>query len=137
MRITQIHAHFLISIGNYSNERIGFTVDVEDPSPQQIEETVQTLRERAIAIVGKPAAELYEEKFNLQRACNDLEKKLSQLREQWEKTAVFLRTQGLNTPSMPFEDLFTHALPASIEEELVETVDHEPDSNTRKRYSNF
>jgi hypothetical protein len=56
MKIKLLHAHFLISIGSYSNERIGFTVELDDS--EDAAQAVSELREHARAIVGKPADEL-------------------------------------------------------------------------------
>ncbi|WP_168163391.1 hypothetical protein [Calothrix sp. 336/3] len=45
MKIKTVHAHFLVSTGNYNNERIGFSVVLDEESPEQ---AVEILRERAI-----------------------------------------------------------------------------------------
>lgn len=122
MQIKQFHAHFLISIGNYSNERIGFSVELEgDETPEQV---VGQLRERATAIVGQPAEELYSVKHNLERTIRELEGKLANLRQQWEATAEFLKAQGIrvDAPAMP---QFTNLLNAAKVEGEVEAVDGE------------
>lgn len=117
MKINQIHAHFLISIGNYSNERIGFTVELgEGESPEQ---AVAELRQKAIAIVGKSADDLYQEQWKLDGQIKLLENRLDKLRSEWEATAEFLRAQGIkpDAPSMPqFERLLKAA---KVEEETV------------------
>lgn len=118
MNIKQIHAHFLISIGNYSNERIGFTVELaEGETPEQ---AVDELRQRAIAIVGKSAEDLYQEQWKLDSQVKALENRLEKLRSEWEATAEFLRAQGIkpDAPSMPqFERLLQAA---KVEEEVIE-----------------
>nr|WP_322711765.1 hypothetical protein [Nostoc sp. ChiSLP03a]MDZ8213008.1 hypothetical protein [Nostoc sp. ChiSLP03a] len=127
MKIKTIHAHFLISIGNYSNERIGFSVELDET--ESIESTVEELRERAKKIVGKKAEDLYDEKSKLWRECTELEKKLNTLRKEWDATAEFLKAQGLNptAPSMPqFRNLLTAV---TVESEVVtETADEEDDN---------
>lgn len=117
MNIKQIHAHFLISIGNYSNERIGFTVELEEnETPEQ---AVDELRQKAIAIVGKSAEDLYQEQWKLDGQVKILENRIDKLRSEWEATAEFLRAQGIkpDAPSMPqFERLLSAA---KVEEEVV------------------
>ncbi|MEH1992350.1 hypothetical protein [Nostoc sp.] len=127
MKIKTIHAHFLISIGSYSNERIGFSVELDEA--ESIESTVEELRERAKRIVGKKAEDLYEERSKMWRECAELEKKLNTLRKEWDATAEFLKAQGLNpaAPSMPqFRNLLTAV---TVESEVVtETEDEESDN---------
>lgn len=123
MQIKQVHAHFLISIGNYSNERIGFSVELgEGESP---EEVVPQLREKAKAIVGKPAEELYSEKYRLEAAIRELESRLAKVRHEWDATAEFLKAQGvrLDAPTMPqFNNLLAAArVENEVEGELVDS----------------
>lgn len=116
MQIKQVHAHFLISIGNYSNERIGFTVELEEgETPEQ---AVEQLRQRAIAIVGETASTLYDEKYQALREYNEITKKLNLARSEWDATAEFLKAQGIRTdaPAMP---KFSKLLSAAVEEETV------------------
>lgn len=117
MEIKYLHAHFLISIGNYSNERIGFTV-VPDEG-ESLESIVESLRERAKAIIGQPAETLYNEKWELQKQCENLRGRLEKLQQQWDATAEFLRTQGIKTnmPAMP--QLNNLLAAATVEEEQV------------------
>ena len=116
MKIKLIHAHFLISIGNYSNERIGFTVELDEgETPESV---VPQLREQATAIVGSPAEKIYSEMYEADRACRELKVKLEKLRKEWDATAEFLRAQGIRpeAPSMP---QFSNLLQAAVEEETV------------------
>ncbi|MBD2197927.1 MULTISPECIES: hypothetical protein [Calothrix] len=125
MKIKRFHAHFLISIGSYSNEKHGWTVELEDNETE--EEVANELRERAIKIVGKPAHELYEERSKIAREVAQLENKLNKLRQEWDATAAFLKAQGLNpdAPSMPqFRNLLTAV---TVESEVVTTDDDEDD----------
>ncbi|MDZ8134375.1 MAG: hypothetical protein RM049_03625 [Nostoc sp. DedQUE04] len=127
MKIKTLHAHFLISIGSYSNERIGFSVELDET--ESIESTVEELRERAKRIVGKKAEDLYDERSKIWRECVELEKKLNTLRKEWDATAEFLKAQGLNptAPSMPqFRNLLTAVTVKS--EVVTETEDEESDN---------
>lgn len=122
MRIKTVHAHFLISIGNYSNERIGFSVELEEgETPESI---VPQLRERAIAIVGRPAQELYDEKYRAEQTIRPLEARLKQLRAEWDATSEFLRTQGVN-PDSPKMPVFGNLLSAARVEEEATVEDGE------------
>ncbi|MEH2069155.1 MAG: hypothetical protein V7K47_13510 [Nostoc sp.] len=56
MKIKLVHAHFLISIGDYSNERVGFTVELEEG--ETVKDVVATLRQQAVTAVGPKAKEL-------------------------------------------------------------------------------
>lgn len=120
MHIKQVHAHFLISIGNYSNERIGFSVELEEgETPEQV---VSELREKAKAIIGKTADQLYSEKIEYEGAVRILEIKLEKLRKEWDATAEFLKAQGIrpDTPPMPqFNNLLAAA---RVQEEVYGEV---------------
>lgn len=122
MKIRQVHAHFLISVGNYSNERIGFTVELEEGETP--EEIIPQLRDKARTIVGRPADELYSEKYRIEGTIHELERRLASLRKEWDATAEFLTAQGIrpDAPSMPqFNNLLKAA---KIEEEAIgELVD--------------
>ncbi|WGV25686.1 hypothetical protein [Halotia branconii] len=128
MKIKTIHAHFLISTGNYSNERIGFSVNLDDG--ETAEEVVPILRERAKKIVGEKADDLYEKRNKLHRDCIQFEDRLDKLRKEWDATAAFLKAQGLNpdAPSMPqFRNLLSAV---TVESEVVsDDEDDEEEDN--------
>jgi hypothetical protein len=102
MKIKQIHAHFLISIGNYSNERIGFTVEFDEEN-DSITQVIENLRLKAREAVGLSADELYSEKYAAESACREVQQRLAKLRTEWDATAEFLKAQGIkpDAPSMP------------------------------------
>lgn len=127
MKIKTLHAHFLISIGNYSNERIGFSVELEQGD--SIHEVVDHLRERAKNAVGKTRDGLYEERRKLSNECSELEDRLSKLRKEWDATAAFLKAQGLNpeAPSMPqFRNLLSAV---AVESEVVTKGDYDDEED--------
>ena len=101
MKLQQLHAHFLVSIGDYSNERIGFTVELEED--ETVEDVVSDLRDKAIKVIGLKADELYTLRRDLQNQCWELEKRLSKTHHEWNATAEFLRAQGIkpDAPPMP------------------------------------
>ncbi len=125
MKIKLLHAHFLISTENYCNEKIGFTVELEEG--ETANEVVAKLREQAIEIVGPKAREIYQEKWDAERSCKKIKAELATLREEWDRMAAFLQAQGIkpNVPKMPmFSNLLSGVKP---EEELVtaEIVDED------------
>ena len=81
MKIKQIHAHFLIPIGDYSNERIGFSVELEEN--ETVESVVSELRNQAVKVVGGKADELYNLRRSLQEQCWALEKRLEKAHAEW------------------------------------------------------
>ncbi|MEI1375978.1 hypothetical protein PQG02_06910 [Nostoc sp. UHCC 0926] len=117
MKIKLVHAHFLISIGDYSNERIGFTAEPEDGDT--VESMVAELRDKAIKAVGPKANELYDARSILERQCNALEKKLTTVRSEWDDTAEFLRTQGIKPDAPPMPQFNNLLAAVKVEEESV------------------
>jgi len=130
MKLKELHAHFLISIGEYCNERIGFVVRLDDED--KAEEIVAKLREKARSIVGPDRDTLYAKRNRLQGDCNALEAKLKRLVEEWNKTADFLRAQGIKpeAPSMPnFGNLLAAA--DRIESENIAEFEEEDDDDRK------
>lgn len=125
MQIKLVHAHFLITLGDYSNERVGFTAVLEEGDT--IESAVAEMRKQAIAAVGPKASHFYDKKRQLESENRILEQKINKLRSEWDATAEFLRTQGIKpeAPSMPqFQNLLAAV---RIESESVEAEIVEPD----------
>lgn len=126
MKIKTIHAHFLISSGDYCNERIGFSVELE--ADETVESVVAELRAKAIEAIGKKAREIYDEKWEAQKELREITKRLHQARDEWNKTADFLRAQGIKPDASPMPQFsFSNLLTGRVEEESVtaEMVDEE------------
>ncbi|MHC5675350.1 hypothetical protein [Nostoc sp.] len=126
MKIKLVHAYFLISLGDYSNERIGFTVELE--AEETIESVVSQLRQQAIAAIGPKSEELYDRNRRLRVENRELQERNSKFRSEWDATAEFLRAQGIKpeAPSMPqFQNLLNAAKPESqaVTAEFVEEGD--------------
>ena len=119
MKIKILHAHFLINTGNYSNERIGFSVELEEE--ESIEETVEQLRELAVKIVGKEADELDNERNDLKRQIQRLEKEMKKRCNDYNALAEFLEKQGIKSMEPLKENL--KALAPKIEEQAITTID--------------
>jgi|GEM_PF-2577594 hypothetical protein len=129
MKIKQVHAHFLISIGNYSNERIGFSVVLDEN--EQPEEIVSELRKKAAAIVGLPAEDLYNRKWQAERECQALEIRMAKLRKEWDSMSEFLKAQGINPDAPPMPQFNNLLNAAKVEEETVshgEIIDADGDA---------
>jgi uncharacterized coiled-coil DUF342 family protein len=108
MKIEKLHAHFLITIDSYNNERVGFTVTLEEQD--DIKQVVNELRVKACNAIGESAEKLDSKRRQLASECFKYEERLNKLRKEWEATADFLKAQGLNpdAPSMPqFRSLLT------------------------------
>ncbi|AFY34887.1 hypothetical protein [Calothrix sp. PCC 7507] len=123
MKIKLLHAHFLISLGDYSNERVGFTAELEEGDT--VKSVVADLRSEATAAIGAKAEQLYDRRQALQQTCDVLERKLTKLRTEWEATAEFLKAQGIkpDAPSMPqFKNLIS-AVKTESESVLAEIVE--------------
>lgn len=124
MKIEKLHAHFLITTDSYNNERVGFTVTLDDED--DIKEVVDQLRVKACNAIGESADSLSNKRRKLSYDCDNLQNKLDKLREEWEATAQFLKAQGLNpeAPSMPqFRSLLT-----SVKVEAEEIIEDDGDN---------
>lgn len=117
-KITTLHAHFLISVGNYSNERIGFSVEINDES-DNIEEIVAGLRKKAISIIGLTAEDYYQKRYRLKTECLRLEAQLARLTEEWNRTADFLKAQGINVEAPKLTPISGLLSASKIEQESI------------------
>lgn len=116
MKIKYIHAHFLVPVGDYSNERVGFTAELEEN--ETIQDVVSELRSQAIEVIGNKAKDLYNEKWKVERELNETKRRLREAREQWNQTAEFLRAQGIRPDASPMPR-FSGLLLGKVEEEQV------------------
>ncbi len=121
MEIKTVHYSALLNLGNYSNEKIGFTAQVNDG--ETVEQVIEQLREKVKQNGGTNAEELYETMWKGQRELADLEQKIRKATDQWNATAEFLRTQGIK-PESPNMPQFTNLLP-EVQEESSGVIDGE------------
>jgi superfamily II DNA or RNA helicase len=129
MKINQVHAHFLISIGNYSNERIGFSATLEEGETE--EEVVARLRKKAVEIVGAPAEDLYNRKWKAEQECRAVETRMARLTKEWDAMTEFLKAQGINPDAPPMPQFNNLLNAAKVEEETVshgEIIDADGDA---------
>lgn len=121
MKITTVEYSALINLGNYNNEKIGFTAQLQDgETPEQI---VEVLRDKVKAVAGPEADRLYQDMRDGQYKLRKLNREIEEATAKWNSTAEFLRTQGLK-PEAPDMPMFTNLLP-QVKEERVEVEEGE------------
>lgn len=119
MQIKIVHYSALINLGNYSNEKIGFSAELSDgESPEQI---VEVLRQKIKDIAGLNAEEVDKLLYKGKREIEELERKMRKARQQWNATAEFLRAQGIKSDAADMPQ-FTHLLP-EVKEESTQAID--------------
>lgn len=125
MKIKTVHYSALLNLGDYNNERIGFTVELNEED--SIEEVITRLKEKvqsnASLNANKVRAALYKGKEELQ----ELEQKVIKARRQWEQIAEFLRAQGIkpDAPPMPEFSMLLPEVKDEAEEFEGEYIDPE------------
>ncbi|MBL1177838.1 hypothetical protein [Pantanalinema sp. GBBB05] len=113
MKITRVTYHALFNLGDYSNEKIELSAQLEEgETPEDI---VPKLRERVAAMALPKQGELWNQRYELEGTIRELEKKLAKSRESWNATAEFLRAQGIK-PEMPDMPEFSKLLNPAAEE---------------------
>lgn len=119
MRIRTVHYSALINLGDYNNEKIGFTAEVEEDD--SIDEILESLKAKVEQLGGLNAQDFYSKQRDGRHALSELERKIKKATEQWNATSEFLRTQGIKSdaPDMP---VFTNLLP-EVKEERSGVVD--------------
>lgn len=117
MKIKTIEYSALINLGNYSNERIGFTAQIEEG--ESVQQVVEQLRQKVRENAGGNADELYNKLYEGKQELRALETKINKARQAWEQTAEFLKAQGLR-PDAPPMPTFFNLLPEAKDERVVE-----------------
>lgn len=118
MKITKVVYHALFNLGDYENEKIELSAQLEEGETP--EEVVPKLRERVTALAQPKQGEMWNQRYELEQEIKQLEKRLAESRTSWNATAEFLRTQGIKSemPDMPeFKKLLNPA--ASEHTEVV------------------
>ena len=119
-----VHYSALINLGNYSNEKIGFSAELSEG--ESVEETIELLRQKIKEVAGLNAEECDQLLYRGRREIKDLERKLQKARQEWNATAEFLRAQGIK-PDANDMPLFTRLLPevkaeSSVDGEIVDDI---------------
>ena len=117
MKIKTVQYLATINLGNYSNEKIGFTADIneDDELKQAVEVLRQKVRDCALPNIEDVQSEIYKHQNELRR----LKDKLEKARSEWDATAEFLRTQGIKADAANMPQ-FTNLLPAIADERVID-----------------
>lgn len=121
MKIKTVHYLVTINLGNYSNEKIGFTAQLEDS--ESPEATIEKLRQKAIDSALPNVNDTYTRIRELQKESSLLEHRLKKAKQQWELTVEFLRKQGIK-PDVVDMPQFANLLP-QVEDEYSEVAEGE------------
>ncbi len=120
MKIKTVEYSALFNLGDYNNERIGFTVQLDEgETPEQV---IESLRKKAIEQSSDKGMggidgihnRIYSARFDLR----SLERKLKQAQDEWNSVAEFLRAQGIkpDAPNLTFKAL----MPSADSETVIE-----------------
>lgn len=117
MKIKTVHYLATINLGNYSNEKIGFTADINESEDEKqvVESLRQKVREAALPNIEDVQSDIYK----CQSELRSLKNKLERARSEWDKTAEFLRAQGIKTDATDMPQ-FTNLLPAIADERVID-----------------
>ncbi len=121
MQIKTVHYSALINLGDYQNEKIGFTAELGEN--ETVEQAIEALRQKVRDNGGQNAEDLYNKLYDGRNQLRRLERKIHEATEQWNRTAEFLRAQGIKTDAVDMPQ-FTHLLP-EVKEESSQLVDGE------------
>ena len=117
MKIKTVQYMATVNLGNYSNEKIGFTAQLDDgDSPESV---IEKLRQKAMDCALPNTNELFNEIRERGQELRALKQTLNKTRKQWESTAEFLRTQGIK-PDVVDMPQFINLLPQIEGESVIE-----------------
>ena len=121
MKIKRVEYSALVNLGNYSNEKIGFTADVTDgETPEAV---VEQLRNKAQECALPNMDTTFSDIRKAQNELRDLRHKLIKARSEWNATAEFLRAQGIKADASDMPQF--NRLLAGLSEESVEVTEAE------------
>ncbi|HLO84574.1 MAG TPA: hypothetical protein VK203_06110 [Nostocaceae cyanobacterium] len=107
---------------NGNAENLGWTVKLEEGETE--EQVAQQLREKAIAIIGRPASDLYNDRDRAKKQLEEVSKKLADMRAKYKEHVAWLNAAGIphNLPPLPqMVNLLNSSKPEQVCE--VELVD--------------
>lgn len=120
MKTTHVEFSALFNLGDYSNEKIGFRVELEEGD--DVDQVVEHLRNKAISLsAGEGDAQnLYNRIYTSHSELRKLNDKVKAATEQWNQVADFLRAQDLkpDAPNLPSLPALTPGHPDEVEVEI-------------------
>lgn len=117
MKIKTVHYLATINLGNYSNEKIGFTADInQDDDEKQV---VEALRQKAKDCALPNIEDVQSSIYKCQGELRTIENKLEKARSEWNATAEFLRAQGIKVDAVDMPQ-FTNLLPSISDEQVID-----------------
>lgn len=124
MKIKTVHYSALINLGNYNNEKIGFTADIEEN--ETVESAIEALRLKVKEMGGVDADKMYSEIRDKRQELRELERKVRKATEEWNALAEFLRSQGIKKDAVDMP-MFTNLLPEVKQEQITDGELVEPE----------
>lgn len=116
MLIKTVHYSALLNLGNYTNEKIGFTAEIKED--ESVEQVIEALRQKVRENGGENAEELYNNLYRGKQELREIENKINKARAEWDAVAEFLKTQGIK-PDAAAMPKFTNLLPEVKSESSV------------------
>lgn len=116
MRITKVSYSGLFNLGNYNNEKIGLSAELQEGDDP--EAVIATLREQAVAMAANTGLGTDDDiRWQISRQVGelkDIQAKVQKATTEWNELAEFLRVQGIK-PEAP--NISLKALMPSVDEE--------------------
>ena len=122
MKITLVHFSALVNTGNYENEKVGLDAQPEDG--ETVEQVVEALKDLVFAQLNQ--TDKLQARRELLWEIRELEDKVAEARANWEKTAEFLRAQGIrpDAPDMPIPGMKQLTVTKSVQVEVLDLTEN-------------
>lgn len=117
MQIKTISYSALINLGNYSNERIGFTAQLAEG--ESIPDAVAALRQQVVSNASLNSEKAQSMLYRSRDELAELERKIQKATNEWNAIAEFLRAQGIKPDAVDMPKL-SLLLPEFKEEQISE-----------------
>lgn len=109
MNIATVTYSRLKNLGNYENERLDATAAVlEGQTPEQVHEQLRTWVHGQLKLtmtdLEQEVQQLEGRRYDLKNDCQAIERRLEQLKKQWNEAKTLLTIHGINVPEFPLAD---------------------------------